>query len=384
MNRINYGRQHIDYLDRRIVGDSLKSDLITTGKYVVRYENLLKKSLGSNFIVTCNSGTAGLHLAFHSVNLKKNDVIIMPSINFVASYSMAKNLGARIYLADVDPISGMLTPDKLINCIKKNKLKKIKVVVMMYMGGFPTNIIEFYNLKKKYNFKIIEDACHSFGASYVVNKKTFKVGSCKHADLSVFSTHPVKTFTTGEGGIVSTNNKVFFNKMNLLKSHGIRRKNNYWNYDISEIGYNYRLSDINCALGISQLNKINKFLKKRKKIYEQYYKSLNLFKNVIKFNQIDKNFPSYHLCIINIDFGKLKTNKDNFIRTLAKNNIFCQYHYIPLYNFSFYKKKISKKNFEGSEKYFMNSVSLPIFYDLKNLEIKKIINLTKKFISKKI
>jgi len=131
-------------------------------------------------------------------------------------------------------------------------------------------------------------------------------------------------------------------------------------------------------------NKINKFLKKRKKIYAQYYKSLNFFKNVIKFNQIDKNFPSYHLCIINIDFGKLKTNKDNFIRTLAKNNIFCQYHYIPLYNFSFYKKKINKKNFEGSEKYFKNSVSLPIFYDLKNLEIKKIINLTKKFISKKI
>lgn len=385
MNKIFYGKQFVDLSDINYVKKSLKSDLITTGDYVKKYENLVKKKLGSNFAISCNSGTSGLYLAFKALELKKNDNIIMPAINFVASYSMAKKLGANIFLSDVDDVTGMITPEKLIHCIQLNKLKKIKAVVLMYMGGFVENIDKFNRLKKKYNFKIVEDACHAFGSSYKFNNKYYQVGSCKHADLSVFSTHPLKTYTTGEGGIVSTNIKKYYNKMLLLRSHGIIKKKNYWNYNISELGDNFRLSDINCSLGISQLKKIKKFIKKRKKIFFEYYKHLKSYKNIVKLNKpTEENFSSYHLCIININFNKIKLSKEKFIKHLIKKGIYCQYHYIPIYNFSFYKKKINKYHFLGSESYFKNSISIPIFFELKKSELRYVIKTIKETITKNI
>ena len=160
-----------------------------------------------------------------------------------------------------------MTPETLLLCIKKNKLKKIKVVITMYLGGYPENVYEFYKLKKKKKFYIVEDACHALGASYGYNKKQVMIGSCKHSDLATFSTHPVKSITTGEGGIVTTNKKFYYERLKKFRSHGIERDSRFpWQYDIFNTGYNYRLSDINCALGFSQLNKLEKFIHIRKKV----------------------------------------------------------------------------------------------------------------------
>jgi dTDP-4-amino-4,6-dideoxygalactose transaminase len=379
MKNIPYGKQYIDKHDKKFVLDSLQNNFITTGPYVEKLEDKLKKYLKCKFSHVCSSGTAALHLAMLSLDLKKNDIILMPSVNFIASYNMAKAMNLKVYLVDVDNYTGQITPEKVLECIKKNRLKKIKALIIMHNGGYPEHTASFYNLKKKYNFSIIEDACHALGAEYKYKNKFVKIGSCKHSDICTFSMHPVKTITSGEGGIVTTNNLKISKKVKLLRNHGINRNNKqHWKYDILNIGFNYRLSDINCALGLSQLNKINFFLKERKKIYNKYYEKLNNFDSNLKIHKYSKNIkPSFHLFLININFKKLKKNKDHFFEYLKKYKIISQFHYIPIYNFSIYKGKRIKLN--GSEKYYRNVLSIPIFVSLKSIEQKRIINIIKKY-----
>ena len=381
MKIIPYGRQFIDNKDKRLILLALKEDLITTGNYVNKFEKSVSNLFGSKYSISCSSGTAALHLAFLSINLKKNEIVIMPAINFIAGYNMARSLNAKIFLADVDPLTGQMTPKTLLDCIKKNKLKKIKAILTMYLGGYPENVIEFYKIKKKLNCYLIEDACHAMGARYAYKEKYLYVGSCYHSDISTFSLHPVKTITAGEGGIITTNNKDIFNKIISLRSHGIdKNKNFHWKYNISKAGFNYRLSDINCALALSQLNKIIKFINYRKSIFKFYKKNLEEKNNLINFPFYKKNKPSYHLFLISINFLKIKSKKDKFLKFLKKNNIFCQFHYIPIYKFKLFDKKINLRFYRGAEIYYKNTISLPIFYNLRLILQKKIINKIKTFI----
>ena len=340
MKKIPYNRQFISSEDIKEVSSSLKKNLITTGPYVNKFENQLKKKLQVKHAVSCSSGTSALHLALMSIDLKKNDIVIIPSINFIAAYNMAKLMEASIFLADVDPLTGQMTPRTLLECIKNNKLKKIKVIFTMYLGGYPENVFEFYKIKKKFNCYLIEDACHAMGAKYAFKKKYLYIGSCYHSDISTFSLHPVKTITAGEGGVITTNNKDIFDKIISLRSHGINKNRKYyWKYDISRLGFNYRLSDINCALALSQLKQIDKFINYRKKIFEIYKKKLESITNLIDFPDYIKNKPSYHLFLISINFKKINSTKDKLLKFLTKNNIFCQYHYIPIYKFKLFNKK---------------------------------------------
>lgn len=379
---IPYGKQFVDRYDEKSVLSSLKNDLITTGPLVKKFENQLSKYLKSKFTYVCSSGTAAIHLALMSIDLKKNDIILMPAINFIASYNLAINMQLKIYLIDVDQHTGQITPETVSKCIKKNNLKKIKALIVMYHGGYPQNSKEFQDLKKKYNFLIIEDACHALGAEYKYKGKLYKIGSCKHSDISTFSLHPVKTITTGEGGVITTNNVKISNNIRLLRSHGISRsKKNYWQYDVLKHGFNYRLSDINCALGISQLKKIDFFLKKRKNLYNKYKKDLENFNNNLSIPKYLNDIkPSYHLFLINIIFENLNKNKDHFLKYLNKNNIAGQYHYIPIYKFSSYKGKIF--NYPNSEKYYNNTISIPIHVALTYTEQIKIIKTIKKYLKK--
>lgn len=378
-NLISYGKQFIDNKDKKIVLSSLSNDLITTGPYVKKFEYELNQYLKCKYSYVCSSGTAAIHLAMMSINLKKDDVILMPAINFIASYNIAKIMQLRVYLVDVDGHTGQITPSKVIECIKKNKLKKIKALILMFHGGYPEYSKKFYDLKKKYSFLIIEDACHALGSEYKWKNRQYKIGSCKHSDISTFSMHPVKTITSGEGGVITTNNIKIAKNIKLLRSHGILRdKKKYWNYDVIKNGFNYRLSDINCALGLSQLKKINFFLKKRKKIHDKYVAELeNYNPNLIIPKYSDDIKPSYHLFLINIMFDKLKKNKDHFIKYLNDHNIMAQYHYIPIYKFKIHKEK--KIQLSGSEKYFKNSISIPIFVSLNETDQKKVIKIIKNY-----
>lgn len=383
MKTIPYGKQYIDSKDIKIVSQSLQSNLITTGSYVNRFENTIKKYFNSKYVLSCTSGTSALDLSIRSIDLKVGEVVIMPAVTFIASYNICLLLGAKIYLADIDPLTGQMTPKTIQDCIKRNKLLKIKLIITMQMGGYPENILNFYQLKKKYNCFLIEDSCHAFGSKYTFRKKIYKVGSCKHSDISTFSLHPLKSITTGEGGIISTNNKKLFNKMLLTRSHGIIRntKKYHWKYDIKNPGLNYRLSDINCALGLSQFFKLSKFINYREKCYKNYLYLLKNNNNILKFPQYNKsNFSSFHLFLININFKKLKKSKDDFFRYMKKNKITSQFHYIPIYKFSLFKQK--KPKLINAEKYFNNTVSLPIFYGLSIKQQKYIANKVIKYINK--
>ncbi len=386
MNKITYNKQYLDNKDIKEVIKSLKNDLITTGPYIKNFENKLSKYLKVKNVVTCSSGTSALYIALRALNVNKNDVVIIPAINFIASINMAHLLGARIYLCDVNENTGQMTPEKLLECIKINKIKKIKAVITMYLGGNPNNIVNFYKLKKKYNFYLIEDSCHALGSSYYFKKKKIKIGSCYHSDIATFSLHPVKSITTGEGGFLTTNSKFLSEKFKLLRSHGIIRSSRgkkYWKYDVSQPSFNFRMSDINASLGYSQLSKLDKFVKKRNFVVNLYENKLSDISDKVKILKANNNIiSSYHLLIMIIDFKKLKIKKDKLIYLLNKSGIYPQYHYDPIYKFSYYKFLQRGKKFESSEKYYQSAISVPIYYSLSIKNLMKVIKSVKDIIKK--
>ena len=369
-NLIPYGRQYIDKKDLSAVQQSLRNEKITTGAYVEKFEKKINQFLKCKYSVSCNSGTSALFLAFKAIDLNKNDKVIMPSINFISSYNIAKVFGAQIFLADVDKSTGQMTPDDIEDCCKKFKLKNVKALVVMYNGGYPQNADKFFKLKKKYGFKIIEDACHALGAEYVFKKKIYKIGSCKHSDISTFSFHPLKTITTGEGGLITSNKKNYYLKIKKLRSHGIEKnKHMHWKYDVIYNSLNFRLTDFQCALGITQLNKITKFVRMRKKISNYYRSKLKKNKNLLFPNHTNNYLSSHHLFILNIKNFNLK-KKDDFLNYMKKKKIILQYHYIPIFNFKIFEGKFIGKK---SKIYYNTSLSLPIYYGLSNKKLNYVI-----------
>ena len=369
MKLIPYGKQYLDYRDLDGLKNALFEDFLTTGKRVNKLEDAIKKFTTSKYCLSCNSGTSALYLAFKSLNITSKDNVIIPSINFVASCNMLKILGANVFLADVDKHTGQMRPIDVLSCIRNNKLKKIKAIVTMYLGGEPDNIGGFYNLKKKLNFKIIEDACHALGSKYKYKNKTYRIGSCKHSDISVFSMHPVKTITSGEGGLITTNSKEIYRRSVLIRSHGIKRNINHFHYDVTETGMNFRLSDINCMLAITQLKKINKFVKRRNQLRSIYNNLLSNNRFLLNKNYNSESILSAcHLYQIQLNLKSLKVNRDKIIKELLKKRIVTQIHYIPIYKHSIYKK-LYKGNLKNSEFFYKSTLSLPIFFKLKNSEV---------------
>ena len=371
MKQIGYGGQYIDDLDINAVKKSLKNKLITSGDSVTKFENAINNFLNCKFSAVCNSGTSAIFLALKTINLRKNDVVLMPAVNFISSYNVTKILGAKIVFIDVDKFTGQITPEKVVETCKKYKIKKFKALIVMYNGGYPLNAENYLRLKKKYNCYIIEDACHALGGSYKNKNKFFKVGSCKHSDICTFSLHPLKTITTGEGGIVTTNNQKFIKKIKSLRSHGIiRKQKKHWVYDIAYNSLNFRLTDFQCELGISQLKKMNKFVNRRRKIAKIYEKKLDKLQKFLNFKFFYLNYnSSYHLLLINLRKPNLKL-KEKLIQYMLKKKVTLQYHYIPIYKFTIQKKDSNLKN---SEIYYNSTLSLPIFYNLKNFEINYIV-----------
>lgn len=381
--KISYGKQFISKEDIYHVGKALNSELISQGTLVKKFESQLINFLGCKHALSCNSGTSAIYLALLSINLSTKDIVVMPAVNFIASYNLCKLLNAKIFLADVDPLTGQMTPETFYRCIKFNKIKKIKVIITMYLGGHPENIDKFYDIKKKFSCYLIEDACHALGSKYFYKNKLYNVGSAIHSDLCTFSLHPVKTITTGEGGVVTTNNKYLAKKIYFLRSHGIEKKKKYWNYNVRLSGFNFRLSDINSALGISQLKKIKKFLQYRNMVANAYYK---LFKPLEKYLKIPNynqdNYSAWHLFLVHLNFDKIGSTKDKFINFMIKNKIYVQFHYIPIFYFKdvYKRNKNYQKNFSGSISYYKSAISLPIYYNLSFSDKNYVVKIIKKFI----
>ena len=378
-----YNSQNINKKDAESVINSLYNRNITQGPSVHLFEKKISRYLKSKFTTVLNSGTSALYIAIKSLGLKKQSIVVMPSVNFIASYNMCKLLDLKIYLADVDPVSGQMTPENFNMCLKKYKIRKIDLLINLHMSGHPNYVKEFYEIKKKFKCFLIEDACHAFGSSYKIGNKSFKIGSCKHSDICTFSFHAIKSITTGEGGAITTKNKKFYNTFLLLRSHGIKKNNKcYWKYDVSESSFNFRLSDINCALGISQLRRVNIFVKKRTDLARGYCNNLIDFNKNVSVNLNLKNIKSsWHLFKIYIDFKSIKSSREKFIQYMKKNKIITQHHYIPIYKFSLFRDKVK---LPGAEKHFSNNISLPLHYNMKISDVIRVIKLTKEFVNKKL
>ncbi len=385
-----YGSQYIDSVDNNKILKVLKSKFITQGPEIKKFEDKFAKYVGSKYAVACASGTAALHMSCLALGINSKSNVLTSAITFVASANCAEYLGANVDFIDVDKKTFCIS---VIELEKKLKKKKIDLVIPVHLSGHSSDMAEVHRLKKKYNFKIIEDSCHALGGKY----NNFKVGSCKYSDISTFSFHPVKPITTGEGGMITTNNKNIYQKLLLYRTHGIHKnfatfknknlaydkhkKPNMWYYEMDLLGFNYRITDIQAALGTSQLNKINIFTKKRNQIAKMYNKNFKNIKNLMIPFKKKHIHHTYHLYTILINFKKLNITKNQFMKNLHKQKIGSQVLYIPVFLQPYYKNKYNLKisDFPISMKYYEQALSIPIFYDLKKKEqdkvIKKIIKL---------
>jgi UDP-4-amino-4,6-dideoxy-N-acetyl-beta-L-altrosamine transaminase len=383
-NNIYYGKQSVNRNDVNRVVNTLNNNLLTQGPEVINFENILKKYFNAKYANVVSNGTAALHLATLSLKLKKNDYLVTSPISFVASANCGIYAGCKVDFVDIDSKTYNLDPNLLEKKLKKNK--KIKAVVVVDYAGQPADWDAFLFLKKKYGFYLINDNCHALGASYK-NRKDYAL---RYSDIVTQSFHPVKAITTGEGGAIITNNKNISDFILIHRNHGIKRsamlakKYGSWFYQLDSIGFNYRLSDINCSLGISQFNRVNTFIKKRKIIAEKYFELFRNFPNVTLPYINSKVTHAFHLFPLLIKFSKININKKNFFKNLSKNNIFLQVHYIPIHLQPYYKKNFGFKigDFPNAEGFYKEEVSLPIYYDLNQNQQLKVINVIKKSIKK--
>ena len=380
-----YSRQSIDKKDIYEVTKTLKRDFITQGSKINEFERNFAKYVEVKYAVACATGTAALHIACQSLKLGEGGNLLTSPITFVASANCAQFVGADTHFADIDLGSYCISPSALEKILKN---KKIDVVVVVHMSGHPADLEGINSLKKKYNFKIIEDACHALGGSY----KNKKIGSCFYSDISTFSFHPVKPITTGEGGMVTTNSEKIYKSLLKFRTHGIHKNKddffnkdmaydkigdvNQWYYEMSDLGYNYRITDFQSALGNSQLKKIDKFIQARRRIAKIYDNGFSKNK-FIKVPKVNSNMShAYHLYTLLIDFKRINKSRNEIMKKLRDMNIGTQVLYIPVHLQPYYLKKYGFKigDFPNAENYYESCLSIPIFPDIKKREIDYVID----------
>mgnify|MGYP001413371775 CR=1 FL=1 len=370
---IPYGKQNIDFRDILEVTKALKKEFITQGPIIDKFENNFSLKVCANFSVAVSSATCALHIACRALGLKKGDILWTSPITFVASANCGIYCGATVDFVDITFDNGLIDlhklEEKLIKAAKTNSLPKI--IIPVHLGGASCDMRVLNYLSQKYNFKIIEDASHAVGGKY----QNELVGSCKYSSITIFSFHPVKIITTGEGGMATTKDKELANKMRKLRSHGItKNKNDFivknqgdWYYEQQDIGYNYRLTDIQAALGLSQLKKLDDILIKRKRIFE-IYKTFFSKKNIFMQNIPSNVSSAYHLAII--FFKDIDAHTHKLIFNYMRNSkIGVQLHYLPVHLQPFYRKLGFKDgDFPVAEEYSKKVISLPIFPNLSKHE----------------
>tara|TARA_A100001011_G_C14313395_1_gene846742 strand:+ start:2694 stop:3899 length:1206 start_codon:yes stop_codon:yes gene_type:complete len=399
---IPYGKQHITQADIDEVIRVLKSEYLTSGPAVKKFENIVKEFTGAKHAIALSNATSGLHVACLAIGLQKGDIGVTVPISFLASSNCIIYCGAEVDFVDIDNQSVCMSPVKLEEYIKKKGAPK--VVIPVDFAGIPADLPKISELSKKYNFKIIEDASHSVGSKYIYNNEVYKCGDCKHADLAVFSFHPVKTVTAGEGGMVLTNDEELARRVRMFANHGMERESNNfkewkinnkngklekytdegtcdkapWLYQQQLLGYNYRITDIQSALGTSQFRRIDQTIEKRKKIFNEYQKAFGGNNNIqcpIIPNDTD---PAWHLYIIRY-VGEDKEWRIKTCNFLRDNGIFSQVHYIPIHLQPWYQERYSRdEKFPSSESFYDSCLSIPLFPDLTDEELNKIINLINK------
>lgn len=377
MKPIPYGRQHIDDIDIDAVINTLKSDFLTQGPTVNEFENTFASYVGAKYAVAVSNATSGLHLSVLALGLQKGDRVITTPITFAASANCVRYVGGEVWFADIGPNTYLLSLESTKALIESKPKGFFSGIIPVDFAGLPVDMEAFKSLAKEHDLWIIEDACHAPGAYFIDSKGDKNMcGNAAYADVGVFSFHPVKHIACGEGGMITTNSETLYKKLLSLRTHGITKENmseNHggWFYEMQELGFNYRLTDIQAALGITQLAKNPQGVVKRNDIAEQYKKA---FHEKIKFQHLPEGrYNAHHLFVIEVE--KRKALYD-FLR---EQKIFAQIHYIPVHTLPYYNQiGYEGANLSNAEYYYSRCISLPMYPTLtaqeQNLVIEKVLS----------
>jgi len=380
MNMIPYGKQEITQQDINAVVDVLTSDFLTQGPQVPLFEKSIKDAVNAEYALAVNSATSALHIACLALGVGKGDVVWTTPITFVASANSALYCGADIDFVDIDAktynLSAVELEKKLLNA-KENNLALPKVVIPVHLCGQPCEMDKIHALSIEYGFAIIEDASHAIGGKY----KDRPIGNCEYSDITVFSFHPVKIVTTAEGGVATTNSKELARKLELLRSHGITRDDSLmkneshggWYYEQIDLGFNYRMTEMQAALGVSQMSRLHDFVATRNELaarYDELLKDLPL----VAPKQIEDSYSGRHLYVIRLKLSEIALSHKDVFSQLRENGIGVNLHYIPVHTQPYYQDLgFTLGKFPESEKYYQEAISIPLFHTMTQKQQDKVV-----------
>ena len=400
---IPYGRHYIDEDDIRSVVDVLRNGMLTQGPKIAEFENRIADYVGAKYAVAVANGTAALHLSCMALELGEGDKVITSPNTFVATSNSVLYVGAKPVFVDIDKRTLNIDIDQIEQAILDSN--NIKAIFPVHFAGLPCDMKRIKQLADKYNLAIVEDAAHALGATY---NDGSKVGNCQYSDMTTLSFHPVKGIAAGEGGMVITNDKSLYHKLTLLRSHGITKGNfefpgiseadnllinkdealengelKRWYYEMQYLGYNYRITDIQCALAISQMNKIDLFLDGRRSMAKFYDQALSETPNITSLQTHGRDNSSHHIYVVSIDFDKIGISRHQFMQKLAEQGVGSQVHYIPVVNQPYYQDiGYGIDRYPSTNQYYQNTLSIPLYYGLSNADQKLVVYSIKELLNK--
>lgn len=387
-----YGRQSVDREDIESVLAVLESDLLTTGPAVDAFASALCEQTGAAYAVPCSSGTAALHLAALALQLGRGDSVVVPSLTFVATANAVRYVGAEVVLADVDPDTGLMGPRQLEEAISSCGGGAPSAVFPVHLNGQCQDPAGISETAGRYGLRIVEDAAHAIGTRYGATENFANaVGGCAHADMTIFSFHPVKTAAMGEGGAITTNDPALFGRLEKLVNHGLIRDAaafendtlafdasgaaNPWYYELHELGFNYRASDIHCALGRSQLGKLARFVERRCALVEKYETLLAPLAPVVRpVGRVPGCRPAWHLMTVLVDFEGVGIERATVMRRLRERNIGTQVHYLPVHLQPYYQHRYGPISLPGAETYYRRVLTLPLFVEMTHDDVGRVVD----------
>ncbi|HEY2658573.1 MAG TPA: UDP-4-amino-4,6-dideoxy-N-acetyl-beta-L-altrosamine transaminase [Caulobacteraceae bacterium] len=384
-----YGRQVIEDDDIAAVAEALRADFLTTGPRVETFEAAFASKVGAAHAIACSNGTAALHLAMMGLDVGPGDVVIAADLTFAATANCARYQGAEVVLADVDPDTGLMTPDTLAEAMKRVGERPLKAVLPVHLAGHAVDLPTLKRLADARGARLVEDAAHALGTAMTFDNTPERVGDCRHSAFTCFSFHPVKTLTTGEGGMVTTNDPQMAQKLARLRSHGIVRESadfmdpeigfdgeapNPWAYEMQALGYNYRLPDLLCALGLSQLAKLDRFIDRRRQLVERYRQLLPPLAPLVRAVEGPQASQSaLHLFVVRIDFEAAGLTRRRVMEALRAKGIGTQVHYIPVHRQPYYSQRYGEMTLPGADAYYARCLSLPLFAGMEIGDVDRVV-----------
>ena len=371
-----YGRQTIDDDDIAAVAEALRGDFLTTGPMVEAFERAFADKVGARYAVACANGTAALHLAMLALDVQPGDAIIAPSITFLATANCARFVGAEVVFADVDPDTGLMTPDTLAQALERLAGRRLRAVLPVHLRGDAADLAGLKHLAKGAGAVLIEDAPHALGTTVKFGNAAGTIGDCAYSAMATFSFHPVKTIATGEGGMVTTNDPHLAERLRRLRTHGMVRPEggDPWWYEMPEVGFNYRLPDILCALGLSQLAKLDRFAARRRTLAARYQEALASLAPIVRpAVRPEWSDPVLHLMVALIDFKAAGKSRREVVEALRARGVGTQVHYIPVHTQPYYRQRYGELDLPGASAWYDRCLSLPLYPGMEDEDVDRVV-----------